>query len=93
MNSSEKIKFYTVSGKVTVVDTLVGDVNNDGSVDNLDRLTLTRYLANWKDYTEDMINKIGADVNCDGSIDNLDRLVLTRHLANWSGYGELPYTD
>lgn len=89
----EKIKFYTVSGKVTVVDTLVGDVNNDGSVDNLDRLTLTRYLANWKDYTEDMINKIGADVNCDGSIDNLDRLVLTRHLANWSGYGELPYTD
>jgi len=89
----EKIKFYTVSGKVTVVDTLIGDVNNDGSVDNLDRLTLTRYLANWKDYTEDMINKIGADVNCDGSIDNLDRLVLTRHLANWSGYGELPYTD
>ena len=89
----EKIKFYTVSGKVTVVDTLVGDVNNDGSVDNLDRLTLTRYLANWKDYTEDMINKIGADVNCDGSIDNLDRLVLTRHLANWSGYGELPYID
>ena len=81
--------FYACDGIVSVVSGLIGDVNDDGSVDNLDRLELTRYLANWKDYTEDMINKVGADVNCDGSIDNLDRLVLTRHLANWEGYEDL----
>ena len=86
----ERIKFYTVSGGVEVVDVLIGDVNSDGSVDNLDRLILSRYLAHWKDYTEDMINPVGADVNSDGSVDNLDRLILSRYLAHWSGYDELP---
>ncbi len=86
----EDVKFYTVAGSIEIVDVLIGDVNSDGSVDNLDRLVLTRYLANWKGYTSDQINPIGADVNCDGSIDNLDRLILARHLANWSGYEELP---
>lgn len=86
----EDVKFYTVAGSIEIVDVLIGDVNSDGSVDNLDRLVLSRYLANWKDYTADQINAVGADVNCDGSIDNLDRLILARHLANWSGYEELP---
>ncbi len=85
----EKVKFYTVAGSVDVVDVLIGDVNGDGSLDTLDRLTLSRYLANWQGYTIDDINTIGADVNCDGSIDTLDRLVLSRHLANWSGYEEI----
>ena len=85
-----KVKFYAIGGTINVVDTIIGDVNSDGSVDNFDRLVLSRYLANWKDYTADQINFVGADVNCDGSVDNLDRLILTRHLANWSGYEELP---
>ena len=85
----EKVKFYTVAGKVDVVDVLIGDVNGDGSLDTLDRLTLSRYLANWKGYTIDTINAIGADINCDGSIDTLDRLILSRHLANWAGYEDI----
>ena len=72
-----------------VADKLLGDVNGDGSVDTLDRLTLSRYLANWEGYTLDQINLSGADVNSDGSIDTLDRLILSRHLANWSGYEDL----
>jgi len=31
---------------------LASDVNADGSVDNLDRLALTRYLANWEGYED-----------------------------------------
>lgn len=87
----EKVRFDTVSGGVTVTDILIGDVNSDGVVNNLDRLVLTRYLANWVDYPESTINMAAADVNMDGTVNNLDRLILTRHLANWNGYNELPY--
>lgn len=86
------IKYNNVSSnfRIFVFDYLIGDVNGDDELDNLDRLTLTRYLANWDDYGEDAINIDASDVNQDGSVDNLDRLVLTRHLANWEGYDDLP---
>lgn len=71
---------------------LIGDVNSDGIVDNLDRMVLSRYLADWAEYTEDIINMAAADVNQDGIVDNLDRMVLSRHLADWEGYEELPCT-
>jgi len=70
---------------------LYGDVNGDGTVNNKDRLVLTRYLAKWTDYPEEIINMAAADVNGDGKVNNLDRLILTRHLAKWTGYEELPY--
>lgn len=89
----EKIKFETVNGGVTVADILIGDVNSDGVVNNLDRLVLTRYLANWVAYPESVINLAAADVNMDGTVNNLDRLILTRYLANWNGYGTLPYSS
>ena len=41
------VDFRTVSGTVTVVDYISGDVNGDGAVNKLDRVILTRYLANW----------------------------------------------
>ena len=85
----QKVKFYTVDGAVEVVDVLPGDANGDGSVDTLDRLTLSRYLANWKGYSLDQLNFAGADINSDGSVDTLDRLILSRHLANWSGYEDI----
>jgi len=85
----EKVKFYAINDTVEVVDVLPGDANGDGFVDTLDRLTLSRYLANWKGYTLDQLNFAGADVNSDGSVDTLDRLILSRHLANWSGYGDI----
>lgn len=87
----EKVKLEPVNGSITVSNVLIGDVNNDGTVNNLDRLVLTRYLANWVDYPESAINMTAADVNMDGTVNNLDRLILTRHLANWNGYNELPY--
>lgn len=72
-------------------DILIGDVNGDGVVDSLDSLTLSRYFANWPDYSADKIDMDAADVNCDGVVNQLDRVILSRHLANWSGYETLPY--
>ena len=86
---AEKVKFYTTDGNVNIVDELIGDANGDGTVDTLDRLTLSRYLANWTGYTIDQINNAGADINGDGFVDTLDRLILSRHLANWAGYEDI----
>ena len=88
--NAEKVNFQTVSGNVTVTNVLIGDVNSDNQVNNLDRMILTRYLADWSDYSEEVINMLAADVNADGQVNNLDRMILTRHLADWSGYEELP---
>jgi len=86
---------YNYSGLVqcnyVVVDSQVGDVNDDGVVDTLDRMVLSRYLANWDEYDVDSINMAAADVNGDGVVDTLDRMVLNRYLANWDGYEDLPY--
>jgi len=89
--NGQKVKFFTVNGSVEVVDVLFGDANSDGSVNNLDRFVLTRYLGNWAGYTEETVNLAACDLNNDGSVNNLDRFILTRYLANWSGYEELPY--
>ena len=94
-----KDKHCTSEYVIIIVDTdviqnvdawLCGDVNSDGIVDNLDRMVLSRYLADWAEYMEDIINMEAADVNKDGVVDNLDRMVLSRHLADWEGYEELP---
>lgn len=72
-------------------DVIVGDINNDGVVDLLDRMVLSRYLANWDGYTAETINMQAADVNGDGVVDPLDRMVFSRYLANWDDYTTLPY--
>ena len=86
----EKIKFTAVNGYIQVIDYITGDVNEDGIVNNLDRVALTRYLANWDGYGADSLNLDAADVNSDGVVNNIDRAILTRHLANWDGYESLP---
>ena len=71
---------------------VMGDVNSDGVVDTLDRMALSRYLANWDDASENF-NMIAADVNGDGIVDTLDRMIVNRYLANWEGYNSLPYSN
>lgn len=90
---AQKVMFHTINGSISVVDVIVGDVNSDGLVNNLDRMVLTRYLADWDDYTEENVNLIAADVNGDNLVNNLDRMVLTRHLGDWEGYESLPYSN
>ena len=86
------IRFAVTDGSVRITDVLVGDVNGDGAVNTLDRVVLTRYLADWAEYPEGSINLQAADVNGDGAVNTLDRVILTRYLANWNGYEALPYT-
>ena len=69
---------------------VMGDVNSDGVVDTLDRMALSRYLANWDDASENF-NMTAADVNGDGIVDTLDRMIVNRYLANWEGYVSIPY--
>ena len=87
------VEFNVANGSVNIIDVLIGDVNNDGKVNQLDRVVLTRYLANWTEYPEGSINTVAADVNCDGKVNTLDRVILTRYIANWTGYESLPYNN
>ena len=80
----------TCSFEIEIEEMPYGDVNSDGMVDTLDRMILSRYLANWDEYDEDSISMAVADVNGDGVVDTLDRMILNRHLANWEGYESLP---
>ena len=80
-------EYNVVSGKITVVDTLCGDVNGDGVVDMLDSILLSRYVADWGN----AINLMAADVNGDGVVDMLDAIILSRHTAEWPGYEVLPW--
>lgn len=86
-----KVKFTVVNGSVEVIDVMLGDVNNDGSVDNRDSMILDRYLAKWDGYTTENVNVVAADVNCDGAVNNIDSMILARYLAKWEGYETLPY--
>ena len=53
-------------------------------------MILTRYLAKWDGYGEEVIVRLDiADVNKDGYINAKDRMILTRFLAEWSGYESL----
>jgi len=79
-----------VDGKITIGTSdgyLIGDVNNNGVVDTLDRMNLARYLADWPDYKT--IHTEAADIDGDGSVGTFDRMYLSRHLANWPGYEDL----
>ncbi len=86
-----QIYIATNDGAISVSDVLIGDVNGDGTVNSLDRLLLTRWLAKWPEALAAGINEAAADVNCDGKVNSLDRLILARHLARWEEYATLPY--
>lgn len=59
--------------------TLLGDVNNDGKVNAIDRVVLRQYLMDKDAVT---INTAAADVNQDGKINALDRVELRHMLMN-----------
>ena len=88
-----RVEFNVENGSVNISDVLIGDVNNDGNVNTLDRVILTRYIAKWAEYPAESINMVAADVNCDGSVNTLDRVILTRYIAHWGGYESLPYNN
>lgn len=62
---------------ITVV--VVGDLNNDGRVNNKDVAILTRFLVGKETLNDHQ--RIAADVNADGNINNMDASRLARYLV------------
>lgn len=74
-----KVTFESVSTIVTVIDYIIGDVDDDGEVSDWDAIILNRYLAGWNV----MINPFASDVDNDGEVSDWDAIVLERYLARW----------
>lgn len=64
---------------VTEADILMGDVNRDRNVDNLDATLVLQYAAGW----DVELDLAAADVNGDGNIDNLDATLILQYAAGW----------
>lgn len=73
-----RIPLQVEAGELTIFRYLLGDVNNDKSVNSSDVVMLSRYLVNL----ETEINTYGADVNKDTNIDGRDLIKLARHMVN-----------
>lgn len=74
--------YRLVDGTVTITCFRRGDVNRDGAVTQLDRLLLSRYLAEWHGEYDD-IDLRNADSNGDGEVTQLDRVILSRYVAEF----------
>ena len=68
---------------------MYGDADNDGIVDQKDRIVMARYLAAWDGYA-DKINPETADVDRNGIVEQKDRLILARYIADWIEYQNIP---
>ena len=64
---------------------LIGDANGDGKVNAQDRVILSRYLAKWPGYDEQIVNMAAMDINKDTKVNAQDRVILSRYLAKWGG--------
>jgi len=82
--NGEKITFEAATSSITVIDYIVGDIDNDGEVTDWDSIILNRYLAGW-DVTIDILES--ADIDRDGEITDWDSIMLERYLAGW----DIPY--
>lgn len=82
---NEATKTLTVTVKEAAPIGILGDVNSDDSVTNLDRYIFYRYLEG----DNISLNSVEADINRDGSIDDDDYVLLANHLSKMSGYEDL----
>lgn len=86
---------YAATNPVTITLTepvgtgILGDVNSDGQVTNLDRFIFNRYLNSMSGYTANMVNKESADIDGDGNLTEDDSIILARHLSGWIGYEDM----
>ena len=58
-----------------------------------DNMILSRFIAEWPEYTAETVNIAVADLNSDGKINVKDDMILARHIAEWPGYETLPYLN
>ena len=77
---------YEFTADEAAASCLVGDVNNDGTVNGADSGLLARYTAGWKGYDSKIKNMNAADINRDGKVNGADAGLLARYTAGWKGY-------
>jgi predicted peptidase len=58
----------------------IGDISQDGEVDNRDLILLARYLVHLVEFNEKQL--IAADFNVDGAINNSDLVLIARAIVN-----------
>ena len=73
------VAFRTVNGYVEVVEYTIGDVNNDGNINNRDLAVFQQYLNGW----EVTVNEAACDVYADGNVNNRDLALLQQYLNGW----------
>lgn len=82
------LKEYALStqGKVTAIDYTPGDVNDDGKINMMDIVLLSRYIVDECTYNPDgyavKINESAAEVNADSKINMLDVVLISRYIAD-----------
>ena len=75
----ESLEFDMVSGYVTAIDYISGDVNSDGVINTKDVTLIRRFNAGY-DVT---ILEAAADVNNDGTVNGKDVTLIRRYLAGY----------
>ena len=79
--SQEKVSFTVECGTVHVnaKDTLLGDVNGDGTIDAADAVMIQRYDSGLTTLTDEQL--AAADINADGLVDAADAVKIQRYDA------------
>ncbi|MBE6675114.1 MAG: hypothetical protein E7596_08430 [Ruminococcaceae bacterium] len=78
----DNVELNTVSGSVTAIDYIPGDLNGDGTINMADVVNLRRYIVGGYDLS---INLEAADVNDDGTVNMADVVLIRRYVVG--GYG------
>ncbi len=71
---------------ITAVDYIPGDINDDGSINMLDVVVMSRYIVDGCKYDPNgyavTINEKAADVNADTGINMLDVVLISRYIVD-----------
>ena len=82
-NELFEVQTKTVDDIDPIQSVKIGDANGDGAVTSQDRVWLSRYLAGWQGYAEQIKDLNAMDINRDGKVNAKDRVILSRYLADW----------
>ncbi len=80
------VAFATQDAYVSVVDFCMGDVDDDGRINNRDLGLLLQYVNSW----DVLIHDYSADVTGDGRINNRDLGLLQQYVNGWDVVLEYP---
>lgn len=64
----------------TLAQSIPGDINNDGDINNKDITRFFQHLSNW----DVEVNENALDINGDGDINNKDLTRLFQYLSGWN---------